>query len=43
MNIETLIRLVKREMEEMNQGWQEGSVFEFQQLQQALKELETMR
>jgi hypothetical protein len=43
MNIETLIRLVKREMEEMNQGWQEESVFEFQQLQQALKELETMR
>jgi hypothetical protein len=43
MNIEMIMRLIKREIEEMNQGWQEGSVYEFQQLQEALKELEAMK
>ena len=41
--IEYTIFLIKREMQEMSEGWQEGSVEAYKQLESALLALETLR
>ena len=40
--IEYTIYLIKREMQEMSEGWQEGSVEAYKQLQTALSALEAL-
>jgi hypothetical protein len=41
--IEYAIFLIKREMQEMSEGWQEGSVHAYKQLESALSTLEALK